>query len=661
MDMKSLGAENLYRASAFFKHFSRAAITASKSKDILDALCRLSVERLGYAASWAGFCIDLEDKRIVLSSFSGLPSSYFDLFDLCICCDNPAGEAALKGEPFVLNDISTADNISLWKEKAIEFGFQSACAIPIKSFEKVIAVFCVISSDKNRFCLDEVELLSEIANEVGLCINLLLSNGRNTIKVFNNTDVVEKFSVLFQNTSDAVFIHKMQNNETLIGNFIEVNKVACEKLGYSHEEFKKLSFDTICKSKDFTHTFSLLKTGQTRGDTTFIAKNGDIVHMRFSGHSFCIEGESFTILIARDIREKLRTAKQLNLLRNAVENNIVSVIITDKEGVIEYVNHSFEKFSGYSIDEVIGKKPNFLNSGQTNKKLFSELWETISEGKIWRGELCNKKKNGELYWEFAIIFPVFDHAGEITNYIGMKEDITDRRFLEEQLRHSQRLSIIGEMAGSFTHDLKNIILVIGGFANRLYNKLEPNSTEQEYALHIMKAVKKAAKLTNGLLTFGRKQPNNMVHADLNLLLGEYYDLVENIVGKKVHISLNLIDENIPIRADIVQIEQVLINLASNAKDAMDGSGHLSITSFIKDDYAHMTFSDTGSGMDKTTLGRLFDPFYTTKDPGKGTGLGLSIVYGIIRQHGGLITCRSEEGKGATFEILLPLNKPTQKL
>lgn len=659
------------KAAGFYRQFSRVTAGACDEGELLDALCRLSVDVLGYSVSWAGFIVEFADKRIIPTSYAGEYEGYINPHEICICCDDPScgpiGEAVIKGEAITVNDISLMEDFSFWQYKTMASGLHSFCSLPVKTDGKVTAVFNVLSREKNGFSADEINLLKEIAMEAAACMSIIAARSRMLMAESGNRDLIEKFGVLFNNTSDAIFVHEMPEEHAFSGRFVEVNKTACEKLGYTQEELLNLSPELLnhpCGKFDIEEaSATLIKTGHAHIEALIKCKSGALLPVRISCHTFSMGKHRYIVSIVRDITEKIRTIKQLNLLKNAIEHSTVSVVITDREGGIEYVNPVFEKFTGYSADEVIGQNPRILKSDKMDPKVFVDLWAAIAGGKIWKGEFCNKKKSGELYWESAIIFPVKDQSGEIVNYIGLKEDITDKKILEEQVRHAQRLNIIGEMAGSFAHDLKNIILVIGGFANRLQKKLDEKSPEHEYAVHIMKAVTRAAKLTNGLLTFGRKQPNHPECLDMNILLREYTDLIEKIVDENIKVVLHLSEDHMPVMADYIQLEQVLMNLASNAKDAMPDGGTLTITSYVKEcgeaDFACILFEDTGCGMSADVRNRIFDPFYTTKDPGKGTGLGLSIVYGIIKQHGGSITCSSEEGKGTVFEICLPLNAPYQ--
>lgn len=651
------------RAARFYRELNRVTATAQEESDIFDAFCRLSVSLLGCDASWAGFIVELNGRLIIPAAFCGDETGCIDPDIISIRCDDPAcggaGQAVEKGSILCINNLNASPDDAGWQKEMSMNGFSSFCAVPIYTDAKVSAVFCALSKTENFFTEDLLGFLIQASEEISFSVEAVSARSKDS--GITGKGLIEKFGVLFNNTSDAIFVHEMQGDNIYEGRFTEVNYAACSKLGCSREELIKCNFEMLneCSSFDYEAIRrSLLKTGHAHFESKLTCSGGTSFPVRISSHSFTMDGRSYIISIVRDISEKVRTIKQLTLLQNIIEHSTVSVVITDREGRIEYVNPVFEKITGYTAEEAAGENPRLLKSDMTDQKVFEDLWKTISSGKTWKGEFRNRKKNGELCWESAIIFPVKDHTGEITNYIGVKEDVTDKKQLEEQVRHAQRLNIIGEMAGSFAHDLKNIILIIGGFANRLEKKLGADSTEHEYTVHIMKAVAKAAKLTNGLLTFGRKQPNKPQCLNINLLLSEYLELVEKIADDKIKVVLNLCGKSLPIVADSVQLEQVLMNLASNAKDAMPDGGTLTISSFLietaEGKAAKIVFEDTGCGMTKEVCSRIFDPFYTTKDPGKGTGLGLSIVYGIIRQHNGEIHCTSAEGKGSVFTIILPV-------
>jgi two-component system NtrC family sensor kinase len=369
--------------------------------------------------------------------------------------------------------------------------------------------------------------------------------------------------------------------------------------------------------------------------------------------------------------ELIQKNESLIKLSLAIEQSPVSIMITDAAGDIEFTNPKFSEVTGYAGKEVIGKNPRFLKSGDTPREAYKTLWAGISSGNVWHGEFHNRKKNGELFWESASISPVRNTEGIITHYIAVKEDITERKKLEEQLRQSQKLEAIGQLAGGIAHDFNNMLTAIIGYAHLLAMKIEKGSETRLYLDQILSSAEKSANLTRQLLAFSRKQIIAPEETDLNALIKKMEKLLLRLISEDIELKTELAYTDLTVMVDPGQIEQVLMNLCTNARDAMPHGGMLAIgTDVVELDeaclktqelpgpgkYAILSVTDTGMGMDEKTRQRIFEPFFTTKEMGKGTGLGLSIVYGIIKQHNGNITVYSEPGKGTTFKIYLPLVK-----
>ncbi len=371
----------------------------------------------------------------------------------------------------------------------------------------------------------------------------------------------------------------------------------------------------------------------------------------------------------RELAERKKAEESLRKLSVAVEQSPASIVITNTAGIIEYVNPHFTMLTGYRPEEVIGLTPGVLKTGNTSSEEYRQLWETILSGGEWRGEFLNRKKDGDQYWEQALIAPIRDEKGIISHFIAIKEDISDRKRLENQLRHSQKMEAIGQLAGGIAHDFNNILTAIIGYATILQMKIDIHSPIKNTADQILAAAERGAGLTQGLLAFSRKQISNLNRVDLNEIIKRVEKLLVRLIGEDIRISSILTQQELPLIADSIQLEQVLMNLATNARDAMPNGGNITIRTevvtidsyFIQSQgfgeqgtYATLSFSDTGSGMSEETIKRMFEPFYTTKEIGKGTGLGLSIVYGVIKKHGGYITCKSSPGNGTVFCIYLPL-------
>ncbi|HDK35980.1 MAG TPA: PAS domain S-box protein, partial [Bacteroidetes bacterium] len=351
-----------------------------------------------------------------------------------------------------------------------------------------------------------------------------------------------------------------------------------------------------------------------------------------------------------------------------------TVVITDLDGNIQYVNPAFEKTTGYSVSEALGQNPRILQSGQHDKAFYQELWAVITAGKTWQGVFVNKRKDGKLFYENAIIFPIKDSAGKIINFAAVKRDITAERELEEQLRQSQKLEAIGQLAGGVAHDFNNLLTAINGYSEMILMDLDENDPTRNDVYEILKAGKRAAELTKQLLTFSRKQVIQPQTLNINTIILNYYRMLRRLIGEDISLELALDEHVSPIRADSGQLEQILANLVLNARDAIHEKGSDTATrkitietanvflneSYMKDHVGSrvgqqvlIAVSDSGIGMKQKTIAKIFDPFFTTKGVGKGTGLGLSTVYGIVKQNGASIFVYSELGEGASFKIYWP--------
>ena len=373
-----------------------------------------------------------------------------------------------------------------------------------------------------------------------------------------------------------------------------------------------------------------------------------------------------------DFTARKRSEDQLRTLSWAVEQSPSIVVITDTAGTIEYVNRKFVEVTGYSSEEAVGSNPSLLQSGATPPEVYLDLWRTVCAGKEWRGEFQNRTKGGDLYSELAVISPVQDDRGVISHYIALKEDVTERRALAKALRHAQKMESLGTLTGGVAHDFNNSLTAIIGYANLIQMKSAPSDPCARFAGQVVAAAEKAAVLTRGLLAYSRNQSMSPVHLDLNELVGRVDRLLSRVLGEGIALSCSLHPEPLRLFADSAHLEQMLMNLAVNARDAMPGGGALQVLTgahtmdeeFLKRKgfgaigrYACLSVSDSGVGLDQATKERIFEPFFTTQGVGGGPGLGLSIVHGIVEQHKGYIEVESEPGQGSVFRVYLPLVPP----
>jgi PAS domain S-box-containing protein len=372
--------------------------------------------------------------------------------------------------------------------------------------------------------------------------------------------------------------------------------------------------------------------------------------------------------LAYDIAERKQMAEAHARLATAVEQAAEAIVITDTNGKILYVNPAFEKTAGYTWREAVGQNPRILKSGKYDSTFYRQMWDSLAQGKVWSGRIINKKKSGALYEEDMIISPIRDSAGRIINYVAVKRDVTQEVALAEQLRQVQKMESIGQLAGGVAHDFNNILTVIQGNASLLLDAKNLSEADVDLAKQIIHAAERAAGLTRQLLVFSRKQVMQPAHLNLNEVVGNMTKMLQRILGEDIALQSDYTPILPLVFADAGMIEQVLLNLAVNARDAMPSGGQLMIATASKtigQEYAQqnpaagagqcvcLSVSDTGCGIAPENLSRIFEPFFTTKEIGRGTGLGLATVYGIVKQHHGWIEVDSQVGKGTTFRIYLP--------
>jgi PAS domain S-box-containing protein len=360
---------------------------------------------------------------------------------------------------------------------------------------------------------------------------------------------------------------------------------------------------------------------------------------------------------AEEVRSKLSAV---------VEQGPSGVAIFDAAGLVEYVNPRFLELSGLAREAVLGQPVDRVLPPSLGAAEHRQGWGELLAGRAWRGEGTRHHGGTETHEVFTIL-PIRNPTGAITHFAAVFEDISERRRLEQALLHAQKLESLGTLAGGVAHDFNNILTGLVGIAGVVRDELGQAHPLRGDLDEILQLVNRATALTRSLLAFGRRQASRPRREELGDVVDGVARLLRRVIGEQVRLVLRPADEELPVLADRGQLEQVLTNLATNARDAMPRGGELAVSVAAGEvdealarehrvkpgRYAIISVQDQGTGMDEATRSRIFDPFFTTKDVGKGTGLGLSIVYGIVRQHGGFVRVESRPGAGSRFEVWLP--------
>lgn len=483
-----------------------------------------------------------------------------------------------------------------------------------------------------------------------------------------------KYRYLFENNPVPMWIF---DKDTLF--FLEVNDTAIHNYGYTRDEFLKMTIKDIRPPEDLPMlekvVAGLSPDFNSLGEWRHIKKNGEVITVEIVSHSINFESRKAILVLVNDITKRKEAELQLRKLSRAVEQNPASILIADINGSIEYVNPKFTQLTGYKMEEVLGCNPRILKSGHTSQESYDELWSTILSGKEWHGELQNRKKNNEIYVESASISPIFNDQDEITHFVAVKEDITERKWafaeinkLNEQLearvleRTAQLASANKELESfsySVSHDLRTPLRALDGFANMLIQDYSAALDDEGIRMLnvIISNANRMGTLIDDLLAFSRlsQQELRLTEIDMKSLVTATFNEIVNGTDKtKIDFRLH----NIPSAwGDPVLMQQVWVNLIGNAVKFTSKKQEriIEIGHYIEEDYCVYYIKDNGAGFNMEFSNKLFAVFQRLHSPKEfeGTGIGLANVNRIIQRHNGSVWGEGIPGQGATFFFSLP--------
>lgn len=451
----------------------------------------------------------------------------------------------------------------------------------------------------------------------------------------------------------GIHLHGYQSLDEMIG---------LDALKAVAPEFRDMIHDRIMKM-DIGHenpivTFKILRN------------NGQEIWFKSSSVIINFEGKPTTLILGRDItREKLTEEENTRLIA-AIEQADEVIVVTDAEGNIRYVNPAFEKVTGYTEQEVLGKNPRILKSGRQDQAFYKNMWETITSGRTWKRRMLNRRKDGTLYTEKASISPVVDQQGVITNYVAVKRDVTSEIEMEKRLAQAQKMESIGNLAGGIAHDFNNILSPIMLHTEMAMMDLPAESPLQMNMKQIYKSGERARDLVRQILTFARVEEKEKIPLKASLIVKEAVKFLRASLPTTIDLTHEINTDRDTVMADPTQMHQIVMNLCTNAAQAMQATGgDLKVTlselhvgpeeagelgGIVPGHFVKISVSDTGSGIAPDIIDKIFEPYFTTKEQGQGTGLGLAVTHGIVESCEGHIAVESEVGNGSAFHVYLPM-------
>ncbi|HUI30359.1 MAG TPA: PAS domain S-box protein [Candidatus Acidoferrales bacterium] len=429
---------------------------------------------------------------------------------------------------------------------------------------------------------------------------------------------------------------------------------------FVHSDFQSVMMDHISNISVGEQKVQISEIG-------FVRVDGSMTLVQITSNPITYFGRPSIQSTIQDIGERRKIEETLSLQNTALSAIDNAIVITDQRGKVEWVNPAFEKLTGYSPSQAGGAEiGKLVKSGKQDKEFYKDMWDTILSGKTWRGQLVNRRNDGTIYDEGMTITPVLNDEGKITHFVATKEDVSERKYLEDELTQAQKLDMVGRLAGGVAHDYNNVLGVILGYGELIKSKLRDEESIRRQLDAIIAAAKRGSALTKQLLSFARKDVISPKIISINTSIESIKEMLQQIIGENRELALHLENNLWNIRIDPTQLDQILVNLATNARDAIADVGTITIETsnmfvdeafvrehpeFLPGEYVRVSFSDTGKGIDRDTLKRIFEPFFTTKSEGKG--LGLAMVHTIVKQNSSHVEVQSEPGIGTKFDIYFP--------
>ncbi len=671
--------KNLKRLNLLYNVLSQVnqSIVRIENRDeLFSEICKIIVVHGKFTFAWIGEVVET-DYSLKPASWCGNNNGYLDEINIKLksseFIDGPAAKSFAEKKVFAFNDIESNEGFH-YKTEAQKRNFRSVAAVPITRNAKVEHILIMYSEEKDFFRYEEIKLLGEIGIDITFALKMM---DENLERKQLTTSLIEReadLKAIFDSSLESFILFDKGKK---INAF---NKIAQQRNYHLLKKEMKIGDDytkylVTEDLADFEDIYKRVLKGEIIfSEQRYVSPDGitkwfEVKYLPVYDSENSI---SRILLNASDVTERKLYEEKIIQLSRAVEQSPVSILVTDINGNITYVNPKLVEVSGYSEQELIGQNPKIFNSNTHSKDFYNQMWKNLIDGKEWVGEFRNKKKNGELYWESASISPIKNENGEVTHFVAIKEDITERKKLEAELiaakENAEEMNRLkSNFLASMSHELRTPMIGILGSSELLLTELT-DPEQKEMASLILKSGERLNDTLNSILDLSKIESQKVI---LKLEPTDVVSAIEEsrklfIVAtkeKNLELIYNPEPEKIFVDADFSMINKIMINLISNAIK-YTSQGEIKILTEIKRDIVEIKISDTGIGILDEHKNIIFEPFRQVSEgfnrSHEGTGLGLTLTKRFVEYLGGNITVESEYGKGSTFIVELPLSKSIDK-
>ncbi len=718
---KLAGINRLY---SVLSGINEAIIRIRSAQRLYAEVCRIAVESGGFLMSWVGM---LEEDEKTISPVAEHGIDRMNLLRMQKRVEQANGgclllsEVISQGRHKICNDLLNDESMAACRREAEGLGFRSSAAFPVRFYGRAIGVVCFYSGEQGFFKDDEIKLLDALVSDISFAIESMDAEAK-AEKSMDELKLLESIALSVAEAEDfhsalktaiekvcnatgwvsgEVWLPDMDNRRLVLGTAWYSKGRTFDAL---IEESRNITFppasglpgrvwenkrpewikDVTVDGAVFLRAPAAAEAGIKAAFGVPIISGDRVLAVLVFFMSEPKKEDKDLVRFVEAVAAHLGTVVQrkradearleLKLKYDELANNLTTGIYRclSNGAFLEANRAAIGMFDAQTKDELL--KISFFDLFEDKEKAEALGQRLLPDNAIKNEEAEMSTLKGRKIWASLTAVGRKHGSGEAF-FDGIIEDITEKKFLEEQLRQAQKLEAIGQLAGGVAHDFNNVLTAIIGYGNLLIMKKGDDKLVKSYADHILALSEKAASLTQALLAFSRKQVMHQQPFDLNEIINGSANILLRLVGENIELKTNLHKAELTIMADQIQVEQVLLNLATNSRDAMPDGGRITIETGVEElggdftrlygygepgKYAFISFADTGFGMDEEVRKRIFEPFFTTKEVGKGTGLGLSMVYGIVKQHGGFIECTSAANKGTVFKIWLPLVSAEQE-